>query len=216
MGVWLYILFRACRIFSTKHLPMTMGRTTISQRYRALEVRLKTFDNWPGVQTPDSLARCGFYYTDDGDMVKCFSCGIRIYDWDPSDEPLAEHIRLSSNCAHAQYCAYQDKVVRYANEFRLRVQQEEQGKLDDTPTNAEVEQEAMASKLQDSSFDTEEEWVKLFQAFNDNVDFLKVLHFSRSPTTRAMEEIVWKKELHDFHTDCLLIKSLISALTKND
>lgn len=35
------------------------------------------------------------------DEVQCFSCGIRIFDWQPQDDPLSEHLRWSKNCKFA-------------------------------------------------------------------------------------------------------------------
>lgn len=65
--------------------------------------RLETFRNWVGVQTPESLASVGFFRTKEGvDEVQCFHCGIRIFDWEPHDEPLSEHLRWSSNCRFAK------------------------------------------------------------------------------------------------------------------
>lgn len=74
-------------------------------QFTSLKQRLRTFtsNNWSKVQTPESLARAGFFRTQDAghDDVQCFSCGIRIFDWDPTDEPLDEHIRWSQGCKFA-------------------------------------------------------------------------------------------------------------------
>lgn len=65
--------------------------------------RIRTFTNWPRrVQTPEALASVGFFRNKEGkDEVQCFSCGIRIYDWQPDDDPLDEHLRWSKNCKFA-------------------------------------------------------------------------------------------------------------------
>lgn len=65
--------------------------------------RIRTFTNWPlRVQTPEGLASVGFFRNREGaDEVECFSCGIRICDWQPQDDPLSEHLRWSKNCKFA-------------------------------------------------------------------------------------------------------------------
>lgn len=74
-------------------------------RYHSMKDRLRTFtkNNWLKSQTPESLANAGFFRTQNAgaDDVQCFSCGIRIFDWDPSDEPLEEHLRWSQGCKFA-------------------------------------------------------------------------------------------------------------------
>lgn len=72
--------------------------------FQSFAGRLKTFSNWPRVQTPESLASVGFYRPSKSrgvDDVQCFHCGIRLADWDPRDQPLSEHLRWSKNCKFA-------------------------------------------------------------------------------------------------------------------
>lgn len=64
--------------------------------------RLKTFQTWRGAQTPVSLAKAGFYRIPIGiDDVQCFYCGIKIFEWLPTDEPISEHVKWSPNCQFA-------------------------------------------------------------------------------------------------------------------
>jgi hypothetical protein len=63
--------------------------------------RLKTFKKWSGVQTPESLAKAGFYYTNKRDIVICYYCGIEIENWLSTDEALSEHLKWSPNCLFA-------------------------------------------------------------------------------------------------------------------
>ncbi|VDH97946.1 baculoviral IAP repeat-containing protein 5 [Mytilus galloprovincialis] len=67
-------------------------------RYTNYCVRLASFGNWPKTQTPADLASAGFFYTGTGDVVKCFSCGKRIYQWEPYEIPWMEHKKHSPNC----------------------------------------------------------------------------------------------------------------------
>lgn len=79
----------------------TGARTPLLQSFRE---RIRTFYNWSRIQTPDALASAGFFRTPDAgaDDVQCFYCGIRVFDWEDSDEPLSEHIRWSQNCKFAK------------------------------------------------------------------------------------------------------------------
>jgi hypothetical protein len=63
--------------------------------------RLRTFEigNWPAFFiSPVELARVGFFYTQSRDRVECAFCETFIYDWEPGDRPLLEHIRHSPEC----------------------------------------------------------------------------------------------------------------------
>ena len=56
--------------------------------------RLITFsDTWPKEcpVKPLDLAKAGFYFTNSGDTVKCFSCGQSLSHWQPDDDPYTEH-----------------------------------------------------------------------------------------------------------------------------
>lgn len=61
--------------------------------------RLNTFQTWnysfPSVR---AMAATGFYYTNDGDKVRCFYCRGELIHWMPGDNPAREHRRWSPNC----------------------------------------------------------------------------------------------------------------------
>ena len=42
--------------------------------------RILSFENWPvqSKQNKHAMACASFYYTKSGDIVKCFSCGLRL------------------------------------------------------------------------------------------------------------------------------------------
>lgn len=68
-----------------------------------LEVdRRKTFNDWPKSirQKPRELAEAGFFYTGQGDMVICFSCGLGLRDWDIDDNPIVEHAKYTTDCMY--------------------------------------------------------------------------------------------------------------------
>ena len=59
---------------------------------------------WP--HTPDTsplpseLADAGFYYTGQGDRVRCFHCGLVLHSWEPTGMPWHAHARYSPSCAY--------------------------------------------------------------------------------------------------------------------
>ena len=61
--------------------------------------RLASFRNWPlpfiNVRV---MAKNGFYYLGDGDVVKCNFCQIRLYRWDPNHIIEEEHLKKSPGC----------------------------------------------------------------------------------------------------------------------
>lgn len=61
--------------------------------------RLQTFNRWskPYIAA-DKLARCGFYYYNGVDTVKCNFCKVEIGQFDIGDDPLREHKRWAPNC----------------------------------------------------------------------------------------------------------------------
>lgn len=77
-----------------------LGRTGIvAPMFMAYEKRLKTYDSWPKlVQTRESMASAGLYYSGLGDKVRCFHCGGGIKGWEKDDDPMKEHARLYSGC----------------------------------------------------------------------------------------------------------------------
>lgn len=62
--------------------------------------RLQTFTNFPGQcpVSPLALARAGFFYTQEGDSVKCFSCHAVVGEWQPGDSAIGRHRAVSPGC----------------------------------------------------------------------------------------------------------------------
>ncbi|XP_053391903.1 baculoviral IAP repeat-containing protein 7-like [Mercenaria mercenaria] len=61
--------------------------------------RLRSYARWTH-RSPDSstLSRAGFFFTNEGDLVRCFQCSIGLKDFSDGDDPLKEHVRHSGNC----------------------------------------------------------------------------------------------------------------------
>ncbi|XP_053130276.1 E3 ubiquitin-protein ligase XIAP isoform X2 [Hemicordylus capensis] len=62
--------------------------------------RLQTFANFPSRCPVSSLtlARAGFFYTGEGDKVKCFSCHATVEGWQPMDTAVGRHRAVSPSC----------------------------------------------------------------------------------------------------------------------
>lgn len=62
--------------------------------------RLLSYINWPsGKQVfVIRLAGAGFYYTGYLTIVKCYSCGVWIFEWKEGDVPLEVHRAFSPRC----------------------------------------------------------------------------------------------------------------------
>ncbi|NWU47750.1 BIR7B protein, partial [Dromas ardeola] len=64
------------------------------------EMRLSTFRNWPRYtdMRPEQLARAGFFYTGQDDVVRCFYCDGGVRNWSLSDDPWREHAKWYPGC----------------------------------------------------------------------------------------------------------------------
>ena len=75
-----------------------------NQFYSKACYRLDTFKFWPyfyKFPTYD-LAKSGFYYSGQKDIVTCFYCGISIYDWSAIDKNEIHN----QHQKHSPYCNY--------------------------------------------------------------------------------------------------------------
>jgi hypothetical protein len=63
--------------------------------------RLKTFTHWPKYMQPNGveLAKAGFYYLGQSDRVKCFTCGLVLRNWKPTDNARNEHATHTTDCS---------------------------------------------------------------------------------------------------------------------
>ena len=87
-----------------------IGASPKYKQYVSIETRIESF-NIPEWEThplnrlpdssplnPASLARAGFFYTGTEDNVMCFWCGLGLNHWEPTDDPVNEHVRYSPRC----------------------------------------------------------------------------------------------------------------------
>lgn len=70
-------------------------------KYASYDSRMETFKKWPkcfAKYYTDQLSEAGFFYTGISDRIECFFCGVRLSNWNDSDNPLEQHIVWSRNC----------------------------------------------------------------------------------------------------------------------
>nr|XP_060627464.1 baculoviral IAP repeat-containing protein 7 isoform X1 [Anolis sagrei ordinatus] len=62
--------------------------------------RLRTYHCWPPYAhvSPEELVGAGFFYTGDGDWVRCFYCDGALRNWERGDDPWVEHARWFPRC----------------------------------------------------------------------------------------------------------------------
>lgn len=67
--------------------------------FATLENRVKSFSDWSNDNVnPLELARAGFFYIGDKDIVSCYFCHLFICDWEKGDNPLLDHVKASPSC----------------------------------------------------------------------------------------------------------------------
>lgn len=81
----------------SKTLPF--DETDHPSNYASEHARLETFSHWTHEYvTKEKLARFGFYFERQPDVVKCNFCKVEIGNWDIGDDPLREHKRWAPQC----------------------------------------------------------------------------------------------------------------------
>lgn len=91
-----------------KNIPPPKLGITCSWKYPEyvnFTERFATFNEWPKFLKGPSkrdLARAGFIYTQIGDKVTCFSCGMTLKNWEPLDDAYNEHLRWAKCCPYAK------------------------------------------------------------------------------------------------------------------
>ncbi|KAL3881541.1 hypothetical protein ACJMK2_027973 [Sinanodonta woodiana] len=99
----------------------TLGVNTVRPKYPqyAIEsLRVASFTNWPPhkQQTPDQLAKAGFFYAGISDHVKCFYCDGGLRNFDAKDDPWVEHAKYYPTCRYL----LQSKGQSFINATRIR------------------------------------------------------------------------------------------------
>jgi E3 ubiquitin-protein ligase XIAP len=79
--------------------------------------RIATFKTWPKAMPITAAALCtaGFYYTGLSDRVICFYCGLGLNEWNPTDDPILEHVKHSPNCGYIKIFIEKQKEQQSAS-----------------------------------------------------------------------------------------------------
>ena len=77
--------------------------------------RVSSSEIWPIqlLQDKHSLASAGFYYTNKSDLVKCFSCGLRLEEWLKNDNVWLENQRWSPHCHYINMVGFLSDSDKY-------------------------------------------------------------------------------------------------------
>lgn len=105
----LYIKCVYCGIevknWNTKQNPIVIHEelsryctVNFKNNFSSLQSRLDSFKRWEYPVLVQQLAEFGFVYTQIKDIVKCFSCGLTVYDWDKLDNPRLTHSLFGQEC----------------------------------------------------------------------------------------------------------------------
>ncbi|XP_025192151.1 putative inhibitor of apoptosis [Melanaphis sacchari] len=83
-----------------QHIRLSPDCSFVNKILATVDGRLRTFKNWPVIFLKSrEMADAGFFYTGQGDGVKCFKCCKLFESWECGDVPLIEHYRHSPKCS---------------------------------------------------------------------------------------------------------------------
>lgn len=98
-------------------------KNPIFPEYAIESARLKSFDEWPPAltQKPKQFTEAGFFYTQKGDRVMCYSCGNGLRFWEPMDDPFEQHAFWYEDCCHINLIKGREYVKQIKRKFTLKV-----------------------------------------------------------------------------------------------
>lgn len=69
-------------------------------QYASYKQRLISLQSWPKekFQKKEDLAAAGFFYRGFLDQTFCYYCGMGLTSWEPTDDPMQEHIKWAPSC----------------------------------------------------------------------------------------------------------------------
>ncbi|XP_055877363.1 death-associated inhibitor of apoptosis 2-like isoform X1 [Biomphalaria glabrata] len=89
-------------IRSPKASSLKMKCVIKHPEFEEISARLGTFKTWPKLMAvifPASImAEAGFYYSGFMDKVKCYACGVGLFNWTQDAVPVTQHAKASSQC----------------------------------------------------------------------------------------------------------------------
>ncbi|GFO40297.1 baculoviral iap repeat-containing protein 2 [Plakobranchus ocellatus] len=98
-------------------------------QYEDAKERLDTFVTWPKLHAslfPSSkMVEAGFYYSGFMDKVKCYACGVSLYNWALPADPAIQHAIASPSC-HFLADTWGAEFIRAAQGEQLIVDAEQE------------------------------------------------------------------------------------------
>lgn len=91
--------------------------------FKGLWVRQNSFTCWPMVisQTAAILSLAGFFYSQFGDMVSCFSCGGSLKGWSLDSDPWSEHAIWFPTCSYVRLQKGINFINKTCKEYHTRL-----------------------------------------------------------------------------------------------
>lgn len=89
-------------------MPIALPKPFLDPSEECLEAgRLSSYIDWPYEDSSrcsrTKMAQAGFFYLGNKDAVKCFSCHVKLSDWNhKEDDPLKKHTEFSPDCLFAK------------------------------------------------------------------------------------------------------------------
>ncbi|KAH9520252.1 hypothetical protein Btru_060370 [Bulinus truncatus] len=89
-------------IRGTKISDVKMKCSIKHPEFEEITARLGTFKTWPKLISltfpANIMADAGFYYSGFMDKVKCYACGVGLFNWSPDAVPVTQHAKASPLC----------------------------------------------------------------------------------------------------------------------
>lgn len=107
--------------------------------------RLRSFNEWPKTmkQKPEQLSDAGFFYTQTGDRVICFSCGGGLREWDEADDPWEQHVLWYEQCDYLRLMKGPDYVAAVKEKFS-KIDIEKNNASEPSPSSQQQESKVTA------------------------------------------------------------------------
>ncbi|XP_061167588.1 baculoviral IAP repeat-containing protein 3-like [Saccostrea echinata] len=100
--------------------------------YSVLVTRVSTFSSWNHYQPADTMAKAGFFYTGNGDNVRCFFCGNGLENWEREDDPWVEHAHWFPECVFLIQCKGKSFVLEVQQIVAQRQSQQDRATKHET------------------------------------------------------------------------------------
>ncbi|CAF1437880.1 unnamed protein product [Rotaria sp. Silwood1] len=94
----------------------SLSSTAISDKLRVLREKCAQFKKCD-IHTMNALSAAGFSYTNQGDTVRCGTCGLEVSNWDANMSPFLIHAQRSPSCSFVRsFQAAQNRIKQTAHQ----------------------------------------------------------------------------------------------------